>query len=70
LRLETDAKCDKKKSELYFGCAVKKILTENSYGHRHLFKKITQRATLTESLPSRMIFPPTDPKLPLPSVNK
>jgi hypothetical protein len=30
LRLETDAKCDKKKSELYFGSLVKKILTEIS----------------------------------------
>jgi hypothetical protein len=28
LRLETGAKCDKKKSELYFGSLVKKILTE------------------------------------------
>jgi hypothetical protein len=70
LRLETDVKSDKKKSELYFGSAVKKILTENSYGHRHFQKKITLQATLTDSLPSRMIFPPTAAKLPLPSVNQ
>jgi hypothetical protein len=30
LRVETDAKDDKKKSELYFKKLVKKILTENS----------------------------------------
>jgi len=70
LRLETVAKCDKKKSELYFDRTVKKILTENSYGHRHFFKKIAQRATLTGPPPSRMIFPSTVFRLPLHPVKK
>ncbi len=41
MRLETDAKGDKKKSELYFGKWVKKILTENSSEKPYRIEKIT-----------------------------
>jgi hypothetical protein len=62
LRLETDAKCDKKKSELYFVSLVKKILTEISCRDVDFREQIG--ATLTEPLPSRIIFPSTQEHVP------
>ncbi len=41
LRLETVMNSDKKKSELYFGTMVKKILTENVQGNTRPREKIT-----------------------------
>jgi hypothetical protein len=64
LRLETDAKCDKKKSELYFVSLVKKILTEILGRVVDFRERISRRATLTEAPPSRIIFPSTQEHVP------